>query len=182
MENQKIITITDGVGTSSLSNGTYSVSSSTIGYSDATILPVSQEIEEGIDTYDFTISATGTLTFHVTEDGTSTGTNVSNATFYRCDSLGTTYGQPKTSSSDGLVVFNNVPFSEEENRPIIYYKQTASDSSHTFDDTLKNITLDASTKTIEITNALAPTRTINLKDANYEGLKISSGEIILEKE
>ena len=50
----------------------------------------------------------------------------------------------------------------------------------TFDDTLKNISLETETKTFEIQNALPTLRTITLSDATYNGLPIENGSITLE--
>lgn len=179
MENEKVINITNGTGSSELINGTYAVTSSTLGYDDTVITPNQLEITEGINSYNFTIAATGTLTLHVTEDGTSEGTPIVGAKFVRCDSLGTIYGSEGTSNSQGNVTFNYVPFGTGENIPIIYFKQTASDQSHVFNQELQNITLLTSTHTLEIRNQLAPTRNFTLTDTNYSGLPIPSSTITL---
>lgn len=178
MNNQQIIDITNGIGSKELVNGTYTVSSSTTGYDNTSVLPAQVEIVEGTDEYSFTIAATGTLTLHVSDDGTDIGIPIEGATFVRCDSLGTTYGDEITSDSDGNAVFNSVPFALE-NAPTIYYKQTGSDGSHTFDNTLKTTTLTTDTGTVEVLNEIATTRNFNFTDANYSGLPIADGQIIL---
>lgn len=172
------IPITNGKGSLELVDGNYNVASIVPGYDDSTIDPVTIEVTEGVDEYSFTISATGTLVLHVSDDGTEIGVPIENATFSRCDSEGTPYGDPITSDVDGNATFNNVPFAEE-NAPVVYYKQTASDGEHTFDDTLKEVTLTEESTTIEISNPMAAARTINLTDAYYSGLPIASGEISL---
>ena len=172
------INIVNGTGTSNVKNGEYSVTGSVTGYDNSSILPSTANIVEGTNTYNFTIAATGTLNLHVTENGLEGGTPIVGATFVRTDSTGTVYGDAITTDSTGTAVFNNVPFSSA-GAPIIYYKQTASDEFHIFDDSVKNTTLTDSTKTIEIENALPPERTFNFTDANYLGLPISSGEIDL---
>lgn len=174
----KQVIITNGVGTSDLVNGTYSVSASVPGYTNTSIDPSSLTVVEGTNEYSFTISADGTLTLHVSEDGTSTGTAVVGATFVRTDASGTEYGNPVTSGSDGNAVFQNVPY-DETGAPTIYYKQTASDGNHEFDNTVKSITLNTQTQTIEVTNAPGATRTVNLTDANYNNLPIGSGTLTL---
>lgn len=167
----KSVIITNGIGTANLINDTYSVTAEVNGYDNSSINPSSVTMEEGTNTYAFTISATGTLTLHVTEDGTSTGTPIVGATFVRTDSTGTEYGSLVTSDSSGNAVFNNMPF-DSTNAPTIYFKQTASDGDHEFDNTVKSTTMTTSTETLEIQNTLGALRTINLTDANYENLPI----------
>ena len=168
----KTITITNGSGTTDLINGTYNVSASVNGYDNTTIDPSEISVVEGTNTYAFTIGATGTLTLHVTEDGTSTGTPIVGATFIRTDSSGNEYGSQITTDTNGDAVFNNVPY-DETDAPLIYYKQTASDGNHEFVNTVQNTSLSSSTSTIQIQNALGASRTINLTDANYSGLPIN---------
>ena len=174
----KVININNGTGTGELINGSYTVTANVTGYDNTSINPSSVNIEAGTNTYAFTISATGTLTLHVTEDGTTTGTPIVGATFVRTDSSGTEYGTPITSDTNGDAVFNNVPF-DATNAPLIYYKQTASDGDHEFDQTVQSTTLTTSTSTVEIINQPGATRTINLTDANYSNLPIESGSITL---
>lgn len=172
----KIVNITNGVGTGNLINSTYTVTSNVNGYENTTINPNNVTISEGTNTYPFTISATGTLTLHVTEEGTSEGTPIVGATFIRTDSTGTEYGNPITTDTQGNAVFNNVPFSTTD-APLIYYKQTASDGDHEFVSTVQNTSLTTSTQTNEIQNTVGALRTINLYDANYENLPIDSGTL-----
>ena len=173
----KIVTITDGSGTSEVINGSYTVTADVPGYDNTTINPDTVNIVEGTNNYAFTIAATGTLTLHVTEEGTSEGTPIEGATFVRTDSAGNEYGSPITSDSNGDAVFNNVPFGT--GAPAVYFKQTASDGNHEFDNTVQNTTLTNSTETVEIENPLGATRTLTLTDANYENLPIESGTITL---
>ena len=173
----KVITITDGTGSLDIINGSYSVTADVEGYENTSILPVSVDITEGTNTYAFTIGATGTLTLHVSEDGTSSGTPVVGATFVRTDSEGVEYGSTVTSDASGNAVFNNVPF-DETNAPVIYFKQTASDGDHEFNNAVQNTTLTTATSTLEIPNQPGATRTINLTDANYSGLPVD-GQITL---
>lgn len=167
----KTIVITNGSGTSNLINDTYSVTSSVTGYDNTSINPSSINVVEGTNTYAFTISATGTLTLHVTEDGTQSGTPIVGATFVRTDSTGNTYGSAITSDTNGDAVFNNVPF-DSTNAPTIYFKQTASDGDHEFSDQVQNTTMTTSTSTVEIQNTIGALRTISLTDANYENLPL----------
>ena len=180
MEENKsfVVSILDGSGTAQVSNGTYNVTATASGYDNTSILPKSTTITDDVDTYDFTIAATGNLTIHVTEDGTSGGNPVQNAVFYRCDSSGTTYGDPITTDQTGTAVLANVPFVSDTGITI-YYKQTATDNLHNFDNTLQNISMTGEAQTVEITNPLAETKTFNLKDANYDGLVINSAQITL---
>ena len=174
----KTITITNGTGTAELINDSYTVTSNTTGYDNTSILPSTVDITEGTNTYAFTISATGTLTLHVTEDGTSTGTPIVGATFIRTDATGNEYGSVITTDSNGDAIFNNVPF-DATNAPTIYYKQTASDGNHDFSSAVASTTMTTSTSTIEIENAPGATRTITLTDANYQNLPVESGSITL---
>ena len=172
----KIVTITNGSGTSDLINGSYTVEASVVGYDNTSIDPSSITIASGTNNYAFTIASTGTLTLHVTEDCTSTGTPIVGATFIRTDSTGTTYGTEITTDSNGDAVFNNVPFAAS-GAPIVYFMQTASDGDHEFDNTVQNTTLTTSTETLEIQNQPGATRTITLTDSNYENLPIESGTL-----
>ena len=173
------ITITNGTGSANIANGEYNVTANVNGYDNTSINPSEVNVVAGTDTYDFTIGATGTLTLHVTEDGTSEGVEIEGATFVRTDSAGNEYGSVITTDSNGDAVFNNVPFSAE-NAPTIYYKQLTTSESHEFDGTVKSTTLTTSTATVEVANPLAALRTINLTDANYANLPIESGTITLE--
>jgi len=174
----KIITITNGTGSSDVINGTYDVEANITGYESSSILPNEVDIEAGTNSYAFTISATGTLTLHVTDTGTTEGTPIVGATFVRTDSNGTEYGTSITSDSNGDAVFNNVPF-DATNAPTIYYKQTASDGDHEFDNTVQSTTMTTSTSTIEVENPVGATRTFTLTDANYANLPIESGTLTL---
>ena len=167
----KSVIITNGTGTSNLINDTYSVTAEVTGYNNSSIDPSSVTIEEGTNTYAFTISAEGTLTLHVTEDGTSAGTPIVGATFVRTDSTGTEYGTPITSDASGNAVFNNMPF-DANNAPTIYFKQTASDGDHEFGESVQSTTMTTNTETLEIENTVGAQRTINLTDANYENLPV----------
>ena len=172
------INITNGVGEESILNGNYTVGANVNGYDNTTINPSSINVEEGTNTYSFTIAADGILTIHVTEDGTSTGVPVVGATFIRTDASGAEYGSAVTTDSNGDALLSNVPYAQE-NAPVIYFKQTASDGAHEFSTNIQNTTLTISTGTIQIQNAAPASRTINLTDANYANLKIDAGTITL---
>lgn len=172
----KIVNITNGVGTSELINDTFTVTAEVMGYDNTSIAPSTVEVVEGTDNYQFTIAATGTLTLHVTEDGTSSGTPIVGATFVRTDSTGVEYGNPITTNAEGNAVFSNVPFAATS-APTVYFKQTASDGDHEYLDTVQNTTMVDSTATLEIQNSVGATRTINLVDANYANLPIESGTL-----
>lgn len=174
---EHIIPITNGKGTKELVDGNYTITAVVNGYDNSSIDPASQEITEGVNEYSFTISANGTLTLHVSDDGTDIGIPIVGATFYRCDSEGTTYGEAVTSDDEGNVVFNNVPYADDGTAPNIYYKQTASDGEHGFSEELQTVQMEAETHTIEVANENAPTREITLTDANYDGLPIEDGSI-----
>ena len=174
----KSVIITNGTGTTELINDTYTVTAEATGYDNASINPNSITVDEATNTYAFTISATGTLTLHVTNTGTTTGNPIVGATFIRTDATGTEYGSPITTDTEGNALFNNVPFAQT-GAPLIYYKQTASDGDHEFDNTVKSITMTTNTETVEIQNTVGATRTINLTDANYENLPIDTATLTL---
>lgn len=173
---EKIINITNGSGTSELINDTYSVAANVIGYDNASINPSTVNVVDGTNTYLLTIEASGTLTLHVTDDGTSSGNPIIGATFVRTDSSGTEYGSVITTDSTGNAVFDNVPYAAT-GAPLIYYKQTASDGDHEFSGAVQNATLTTNTLTVQIENAVGATRTINLTDANYSNLPIGEATI-----
>lgn len=125
------ININNGTGSENIQDGVYNVTATANGYDNSSIDPSSVTITTGTDEYAFTIAATGTLTLHVTEDGTSGGTPVVGATFIRTDSSGNEYGSEITTDSNGDAVFNNVPFASSS-APTIYYKQKSSDSRHSY--------------------------------------------------
>lgn len=172
----KIVTITNGTGTAELINDTYAVGADVVGYDSTSILPNSVDVVEGTNSYAFTIAADGTLTLHVTEDGTSTGIPIVGAEFIRTDSNGTEYGSAITSDSNGDAVFDNVPFADT-GAPTIYYKQTASDGDHEFDSAVQSTTMTTNTQTLEVQNPVGATRIVTLMDANYTNLPIGSGTL-----
>lgn len=172
------ITITNGQGQANVLNGSYTVTSNTTGYDNTSINPNSVNVIEGTLEYQFTISATGTLIFHVSETGQSDGVAIVGAKFVRCDSSGNTYGSEIETDSSGIARLLNVPY-DSTNAPTIYYKQISSDSEHEFDSSLKSITLDSESKTVEVMNAPPGLKTFKLFDANYSGLAVESGSITL---
>ena len=174
----KSVIITNGTGTGELINDTYTVTAEATGYDNTSINPNSVTIEASTNTYAFTIAATGTLTLHVTEDGTASGTPIVGSTFVRTDSTGAEYGTTITTNASGDAVFNNVPFATT-GAPTIYFKQTSSDGNHEFDNTVQNTNLTESTQTNQIQNTKGATRTINLTDANYENLPIENANLTL---
>ncbi len=173
------IPIADGKGSIRLIDGSYKVTAVAGGYDSTTISPKDVTITTGTDSYAFTISATGTLTLHVTDTGQTSGVAVVGAKFIRTDSTGTVVGSEETSNQDGNVVFSNVPYATTGSSPI-YYKQIASDGGHLFDNTVKMVTMTTSTQTIEIANENAPLRNFTLTDTSFPNIVIKDGQIILE--
>lgn len=171
------INIVNGEGSERILNGNYTVTSNTPGYDNSSINPSTVNVVEGTNEYTFKISANGTLTLHVTEDGTSGGTSIVGATFKRTDSTGTEYGNVITTDASGNAIFEHVPY-DATNAPKIYYKQLTSDGSHEFDSSVKETTLSTQTGTIEVANTLAVERIIKFTDENYDGLKLN-GQISL---
>lgn len=172
------VTIVNGQGTADVLKDTYSVTADVPGYTNNTINPSSLTYDGTTNSYSFTIAADGTLTLHVTEDGTSLGTPIVGATFIRTDALGNEYGTAVTTDASGNAVFANVPYDATTDISV-YYKQTSSDGDHTFDDTVKEVKLTLQTTTVEVINEGTSEITIKLTDANYENLPITSGTITL---
>lgn len=173
------IDIIDGTATSNVATGTYKVTSEIAGYDNASISPAEVTVTEDVTSYAFKVSANGTLTLHVTEDGTDSGTAIVGATFSRCDKSGNEYGDPVVTDDLGNATFDHVPYAESD-APLIYYKQITSDGDHDFSSELANTSLSEETLTVEIANGLPPESTITLTDANYEDLPIESGVITFE--
>ena len=174
------IPITNGKGSIELVAGIYNATAIAGGYDASTLNPKSVTIIDGTDTYAFTISAKGILTLHVTDTGDpNTGVQIVGAKFIRTDSTGTIVGNEIITNDDGDAVFNNVPFAETGSTAI-YYKQISSDGGHTFDDTVKSITMTEETETVQITNPPAPVRNFTLMDASFPNIPITDGQIILE--
>lgn len=169
------ILITGGTGTAPIMLGDYSVTGTSVGYDSGTIDPSTVTIGAS-GTYAFTIAATGTLTLHVTEDGSAGGTAVSGANFVRCDASGATgYGADVVSDASGDAVFEHMPFGV--GAPTIYYMQTASDDNHIYDPTLKTTVMATEDETVLVENALPQPKTVTLKDEFY-GLSLD-GELTL---
>lgn len=177
----KNVIITNGTGSEELINGSYSVVANVTGYDNTSINPDSINVVPETNSYAFEISANGTLTLHVTNTGDSTGTPIVGATFVRCDASGNEYGTAITTDTNGDAVFNNVPF-DTTNAPTIYYKQTASDGDHEFDNTLQSTTMTTDSLTIEVENPTGAVRTFTLRDANYANLPIDAGTLTLTNE
>ena len=172
----RVITITDGSGSSELINDTYTVTADVVGYNNASIDPSSVTVVAGTNSYSLTIAATGTLTLHVSEDGTAGGTPVVGATFSRTDASGNEYGTAVVSDSNGDAVFNNVPYAVT-GAPLIYYKQLSSDGNHEFVSTVASTSMTSDTSTVEVTNQPGATRTLSLTDTNYANLPIDSATL-----
>ena len=174
------IPITNGKGSIELVTGTYNAQASAGGYDASTLNPKSVTIIDGTDTYAFTISATGVLTLHVTDNGDpSTGVQIIGAKFIRTNSTGTIVGKEITTNTDGDAVFNNVPFAESGSTAI-YYKQISGDGGHTFDTAVKSTVMTTESQVVEIENPSAPERNFTLMDASFPNIPIMDGQIILE--
>ena len=174
------IPITNGKGSIELVAGTYNAQAVAGGYDAATLNPKTVTIMDGTATYAFTISAKGKLTLHVTDTGDpNTGVQIVGAKFIRTDSTGTIVGNEITTNEDGDAVFDNVPFAESGSTAI-YYKQISSDGGHTFEDSVKSITMTEAAETVQIINPTAPVRNFTLMDASFPNIPIIDGQIIIE--
>lgn len=181
MGRRHTVNIKDGTGKIKIVNGTYKVSASAAGYDSDSLNPQSIFIVEGTNEYTFNITASGTLTLHVTETGESSGVQVVGAKFIRTDINGTTIGKDVTTNSDGDAIFQNVPFSSNQAAEI-YIKQLSSDGAHTFEETVRTIKMSNDAETIQITNPQAAERTISLVDTNYVNIPVKDGQIIFEEQ
>lgn len=173
------VPITNGKGSVHVVPGTYGVAGTAVGYMANTLEPTSVTIADETSEYSFTIEASGTLTLHVTDDGTELGVQVVGATFQRCDAEGNTYGSAVTTNGDGDAVFEHVPFSTVGDAPKVYFKQLNSDEGHTFNSNLQETSLTASTATVQIQNPEANTKNFNLTDKHYDGLPVADGNLVL---
>lgn len=173
------VPITNGKGSVHIVPGTYGVAGTADGYDTNSLEPTNVTIADETSEYSFTIAATGTLTLHVTDDGTEHGIEIVGATFQRCDATGKTYGPVKTSNDSGDVVFENVPFLTSGTAPKVYFKQLMSDEGHTFNSDLQETSLTASTATVQIQNPEANTKNFNLTDKHYDGLPVADGNLVL---
>ncbi len=180
MGRRHTVNIKDGKGTIKIVNGSYKVSASAAGYDADTLNPQNISIVEGTNEYTFQISASGTLTLHVTETGESSGVQVIGAKFIRTDSTGAVIGKDVTSDSNGDAVFNNVPFATNQSAEI-YIKQLTSDGAHTFEESVKTIKMTNDAETMQIINPPAAERTISLVDTNYANIPVKDGQIIFEE-
>lgn len=177
---QHIINITNGQGEKNLANGVYSASAQVPGYNNQSLEPKSVTVVEGTDAYAFKIAADGTLTIHVTDNGTAAGNPIAGAVLYRTDSAGTTYGDAVTTNANGNAVFYNTPYSATDTVKV-YFKQTASDGEHTFNPNVQTITPNAQSYTQQLINPPSAKRTFTLVDTNYNNLPIESGTLTLEE-
>ncbi len=175
---QHIVPITNGKGSKEIVDGLYNVLAEVEGYDNTSINPKQLNITTGTNTYNLTISANGTLTLHVTDDGTDIGVPIEGATFYRCDASGNRYGAMIETNVDGDAVFPFVPHGGTT-PPTIYFIQTGSDGSHTFDDSVQQTTMNNPTATVQIENPEADTRNFNITDANYANLPVGDGQLTL---
>lgn len=173
-----MITIANGEGTEGTESGIYEVSATIAGYDVDTIDPKSLTVTGDTSEYSLTVSASGMLTLHVTEEGIEDGTPVLGTSFKRCDSSGNTYGEAVVSNDSGDAVFENVPYAEADG-PVVYYKQIDSDGNHDFELDLQSETLTEESTTVQVFNSPVSSKILKLTDVNYSGLPIDAGEITL---
>lgn len=172
------VNIVNGVATVDLPAGSYTVSAVTVnGYKLDTLNPTSLTVTAAAAT-DFEIAADGTLTVHVTEDGTSGGTVVAGSKFQRCDKNGNTVGTEQTTDLSGNVSFSNTPYGDLTSK--IYLKNTQAAIGHVLLDDILEFIPTTQTQTCELAEPLVYTQTINLTDENYVGLNIENATIKIE--
>ncbi len=169
------VTIENGIGKVKIVNGKYNVVSNIPGYDNDSLSPKSVEIVDNIETYVFTVSASGTLKIHVTDNVN----NISNAKFIRCDEQGNSLGIEVETNTEGYATFNNVPFNEEKSLKV-YFKQITSDGKHTFSEEIKEIELKKNEEIIEIINPEAPLKKFTISDTNYASVSLTDGDLTLE--
>ena len=99
------IPITNGLGSTEIVNGKYNATADIPGYDNSSLSPKSIEIVDNIETYVFTISASGILKLHVTDTGDpSTGVNIIGAKFIRTDYTGNNIGIEVETNQDGYAI------------------------------------------------------------------------------
>ena len=175
------VPITNSLGSLEIVNGNYNVSAEVPGYDSTTLTPKSIEIVNDTETYNFTISATGTLTIHVADTGSSTtGIQIVGAKFIRTDYQGNETGVEITTDTDGNAKFTNVPFSPSKSSKI-YFKQVSSDGKHTFSEELRSIEMKVNEEVVEIANPMAPLKRFTLMDSNFVNVPIEDGDLYLEE-
>ncbi len=168
------LTFTNGTVTSPIMDGSYTSTTNSTGYDQTT---GTLNVVDGTNDYPVTVAASGTLTLHVTDTGTSGGTAITTASFYRTDSGGVThYGAVHSPNGSGNVVFANVPY-DATSAPNIYIVQTESDGYHEITTPVHTLTMTTDARTVEVENPLPSDRTITLQDANYDGLVIQTGTL-----
>ena len=173
----KTIIITDGNGTKCVEDGSYDVTANVAGYDNSTLNPEQLNIIDGVDEYELTIGATGTLTIDLVEAGAGNNTPIEGAKFIRCDSDGNPYGPEIETDAQGQASFNNVPYGMGGST--IYFKQTSTPECYKIIPELLQLQMISPTKTIELENEKVATKIFYLTDANYPELPIENGTLNL---
>ena len=174
------VKITDGKGSIRLVEGVYNVTASVPGYDNSTLTPTSVELRDDVETYTFSIAASGILTIHVSEEGTSGSTPVVGAKFVRANSDGSLVSQEAVTGDDGNAVFRNVPYSSTL-KPKFYFKQLLGDDVHTFSEDLNSVEMNDENVVMEVQNPLAVNRNFVLTDTNFASIAIADGDLFIEK-
>lgn len=174
------VNIVNGEASVDLPVGSYTVSAITAnGYDLTSFTPTSMTVTAVAADFDFTVAADGTLTVHVTEDGTAIGTAVAGSTFMRCDKDGTTIASSdQTTDASGNISFNNTPYGDPTSK--IYLKNTVAGSGHALLQGALEFTASAQTQTCQLAEPKVYTQSLDLTDTNFTGLNIESATIKIE--
>ena len=177
------VTIINGNGSQTMETGEYSVSAIYApGYDMTTLNPTSFTATSSTTTAKFTLSATGTLEIVFNETGEEGGTPITSGSVVMTDSTGTTqYGDVIEVNSNGVAIFNNVPFGSEQSAYTLYFKQLTSDENHEAYPTVFAVGMGGQTQTEYVLNNLKSVlQNFVLTDANYTDLPIYNAVLKFE--
>lgn len=168
-----VVTIKNGTGSENLPAGLYNVAASVTGY-DGALDTTTFTATSSAGAQAFTLAATGELTLNVNDMGGVGGNPITSGTFIRCSQDGLTeYGTAKSISTQGVCIFNNVPFGDGVTPYTFYVKQLTSDTTHAIHVGVIAIQMAASTQSEYVKNDPAAEQTFTFTDVNYSGLNLS---------
>lgn len=161
------VQITNGVGSTEMKSGSYSVSVSANGYEATSLSPTSYTATAAEGSGAFTLSANGVLTIIFNETGAEGGTPVTSGSVVMTDSTGATeYGSPVSISSAGVATFSNVPYNADTPY-MLYFKQISTDDNHNIYEGVFIVGMGAIAQTEYVINTPIATQSFTLTDAEY---------------
>lgn len=150
-EDKYYVFLNNGIGHADIPNDIYKVYCTIPGYDIENLDPKDIEVKDNIDTYNFTVDASGKLYIWVTEEGEKEGTPVVGATFYRCTKDGVRASNPFVTNNNGYAIIPYLPY-DYENTQFVYYVQASSDGKHYFDSDLKSVKLLSPSHELQMIN------------------------------